>query len=75
MVCLMATNQPRLCTVCVAEVDEEERPAGMVGKEHLPCAVCDEPTCLDHGRDFRTGFEHPECHESPDFTRADDGEY
>lgn len=63
----------RTCAACEDEREQGERDTA--GPEWKPCEVCDEPTCLEHGHEYVTGFEHPACHETLDFTRADDGQY
>lgn len=62
----MADNRPRPCTRCVTEAKAAEAEGIIAGikPEWLPCGVCNEPTCEDHGHDYRTGFEHETCHES-----------
>jgi hypothetical protein len=66
----MASNpahRPRPCTHCETFAASAFREQGIIVQilpEWLPCAVCDEPTCQEHGKEYRTGFEHEECHES-----------
>lgn len=72
----MAHN-PRACTRCEANAAERATEgiiAGIRG-EWLPCAVCGEPTCDEHGHEYGNGFAHEDCHNLPDYTRADDGRY
>lgn len=69
-------NLPRACTRCKAIEREAFAESGVVIPplpEWLPCADCDEPTCTEHGRDYGFGgWEHPECHEAPDYTRIEE---
>lgn len=65
-------HRARPCTRCASEVDTGDRPPGMISAEYLPCETCGEPTCLDHGREFRSGFEHEDCHETIDYATPDE---
>lgn len=61
----MADNRPRACTYCITEAHTADQEGIIIEirPEWLPCALCGEPTCQEHGHEYRTGFEHEECHE------------
>jgi hypothetical protein len=52
-------------------VDYAAEERDTINEEWLPCAVCNEPTCAEHGRDYPGGWEHEMCHESPLYSRYD----
>lgn len=59
------------CSICLASgaIPEE------IGPTEDQCRICGAASCEWHGTEYRTGYEHEACHESPDYTRAEDGKY
>lgn len=62
---------PQPCTRCLGEVRDGDRKPEAVNLEWLPCAVCGEPACADHAREYPGGWEHEDCHEHPLYSRYD----
>jgi hypothetical protein len=59
------------CKVCrEAEWPEDER-----GPVIRVCTVCGEGACEWHSKEYKDGYQHEVCHESHDFTRAEEGRY
>lgn len=63
------------CVCCVVEANDDVRDEDEVSEGIGECVYCHQQSCEWHGHEYRIGFAHEACHEAPDFTRAEDGEY
>lgn len=64
-----------VCVCCAVEEQDGARDADEVYRGEGECVYCQQQGCEWHARNYSFGFAHEACHETPDFTRADDGSY
>ena len=56
------------CTIC----KDRDWPSDERGPIVDDCNICGGPSCEWHGKEYKDGFQHEVCHETPDFSRIED---
>lgn len=75
MATMTTPDDAKVCVCCAVEEQDGAREADEVFRGIGECVYCHQQGCEYHAREYRIGFAHEACHEAPDMTRTDEGNY